>query len=178
MTMADRVLAATKYLKLIDRDGWTFVQRAAGTGVVTIVPVTDDGKLVLVEQERKALQRPVIELPAGLVGDDAGAEEEALAVAARRELLEETGYEADRLEELACCPTSPGLTDEVVTFFLASGLRKLGSGGGVEQERITTHEVAWSDVPRWLHEQAAAGRPVAAKVYAGLFFASRALGLP
>ncbi len=61
--------------------------------------------------------------------------------AARRELIEETGYDARRFTLLAHAPTSPGLTTEVVTFFRAAGLKKVGAGGGIEGEDIVIHTV-------------------------------------
>ncbi|HEY0010219.1 MAG TPA: NUDIX hydrolase, partial [Tepidisphaeraceae bacterium] len=95
----DKYLHRTKFLDLIDRDGWTFVRRPKLAGVVGIVAVTPAGELMLIEQHRPPLGKNVIELPAGLAGDlDAG---ESLAAAAKRELLEETGYRASRVKKLA-----------------------------------------------------------------------------
>ncbi len=71
--MPDRVIAETKYLRFIDRDGWFFVERPNASGVAVIVAVTDEGRLLLVEQFRAALNQKVIELPAGLAGDDSRA---------------------------------------------------------------------------------------------------------
>jgi ADP-ribose pyrophosphatase len=176
--MTDRILGTTKYLRLIDRDGWYFAQRCGGTGVVTIVALTAARALLLVEQVRPPLGRATLELPAGLAGDEVGRGEESLAEAARRELLEETGYEAGAMEFLVEAPTSPGLSDERVSFFLATDLRKASAGGGVGDERITVHEIPWSEVPTWLAERSRQGTPVAAKVYAGLYFAARRFGLP
>ncbi len=173
--MPDRILADTAYLRLVDRDGWYFVERRAGTGVVSIVALTEGGEILFVEQERKALQRAVIELPAGLVGDEADRRSEAALEAAQRELLEETGYEATDWERILDCASSPGISDEIVTFFLARSARRVSDGGGTGAERIVVHAVAWADVDRWLAGRAAAGTPVAAKVYAGLYFASKRL---
>ena len=86
------VIAATRHLQLVRRGGWEYVERPNVTGIVVIVPVTRDGELVLIEQYRVPVDRPVIELPAGLAGDVPGTEGERLEAAARRELLEETGY--------------------------------------------------------------------------------------
>src|SRR5688572_18561755 len=96
-----RVLAQGKYLSLIDENGWEYVRRDGATGVVLIVAITDDRRLVLVEQFRTSVHRRVMELPAGLVGDGADDAEESLVVAARRELLEETGFEAEAMSPLA-----------------------------------------------------------------------------
>jgi ADP-ribose pyrophosphatase len=172
--MSDRVVAETPYLRLIDRDGWAFVERPNATGVVTIVALTPRRELLFVEQQRRPVSAAVIELPAGLVGDEPGHHTEELAEGARRELEEETGYRAKRLELVASCPTSPGMTNELVTFFLASDLERVSQGGGTAQENITVHEVPLGDAPRWLLERQRQGTLVAAKVYAGLFFAQQA----
>jgi ADP-ribose pyrophosphatase len=171
--MPDRVLAETRFLRLIDRDGWTFVERPQITGVVTMVAVTDEGRLLLVEQPRRPMGGATIELPAGLVGDEPGMADEGLAEAARRELLEETGYEATSMELVATCATSPGMTSELVSIFRARGLRKVAAGGGVAGEDIRVHEVPLTEVDAWLAARAAAGFTVAVKVYAGLHFCSR-----
>jgi ADP-ribose pyrophosphatase len=94
----------------------------------------------------------VVELPAGLAGDIAGAEDEALLEAAKRELLEETGYVAAQWAELGSGYTSPGLTDESVALFLAQRLTKQSAGGGDGSEQITIHEIALDDVIGWLLE--------------------------
>src|SRR5215216_4963132 len=107
--MPDRVVAETGFLRLIDRDGWFFVQRPNATGVAVIVAVTDEGRLLLVEQHRPALGGSVIELPAGLAGDQSEHAQEALETAARRELLEETGYSCQQMQAVVTCASAPGL---------------------------------------------------------------------
>ncbi|HEX2474924.1 MAG TPA: NUDIX hydrolase, partial [Lacipirellulaceae bacterium] len=104
------------------------------------------------EQHRPPVGRRVVELPAGLAGDIAGAEDEALLEAAKRELLEETGYVAAQWAELGSGYTSPGLTDESVALFLAQRLTKQSAGGGDGSEQITIHEIALDDVIGWLLE--------------------------
>jgi ADP-ribose pyrophosphatase len=166
-------LASGKYLKLV-RDGrWEFVQRTNTTGVVAIVPVTDAGEIILTEQYRAAVQCPVIELPAGLAGDIPGTEDEALAIAAQRELLEETGYEAARWTLVVHGPPSAGMSDECVAVFLAEGLTRVHAGGGDDTENITVHAVPVADAVPWLQAAAEQGKMIDPKVYAGLFFASR-----
>jgi ADP-ribose pyrophosphatase len=168
--MPERVLAETKFLRLMDRDGWFFVERPNASGVAVIVAVTDEGRLLLVEQFRPALNQTVIELPAGLAGDDHAHSGEPLELAARRELLEETGYSCQTMEALVTCASAPGLASEVMTLFRASGLQRQGPGGGVHEENIVVHEVPLAEVQGWLKARAAAGALVAIKVYAGLYF--------
>jgi ADP-ribose pyrophosphatase len=172
--MADRILVETKFLRCIDRDGWFFVERPNATGVVTLVPVTTDGRIVLVEQFRAPVGRQVIELPAGLVGDEPDHPSEDLEAAARRELIEETGYDARRLIPIARGATSPGVVNEIVQFFLATDLVKVGDGGGTAEEQIRVHVVPLADAATWLAGREAAGAVISAKVYAGLFFAREA----
>jgi ADP-ribose pyrophosphatase len=167
----DRILAETKYLRFIDRDGWFFVERPESKGVVALLAITDEDRIVLVEQHRPAIGSRVIELPAGLVGDEAGSEAESMETAAERELLEETGYAASGFERIGSAVTAPGLSSEEVTFFYARGLRKVGPGGGVDQEQIRVIEVKLDEVPAWLNEQSRAGAAIAVKVWAGLWFA-------
>ena len=143
---------------------------------MVIVAVTVARNLLLVEQFRRPLERRVIELPAGLAGDIAGSETELLAVAAQRELLEETGYEAAEMQYLTAGPTSAGLTDEVVTFFLATGLNKTGRGGGDDSEAIDVHEIPLASIRTWLDDRANEGLSIDPKVYAGLFFLAMTMG--
>ena len=168
---SDKVLAETKYLRLLDRDGWTFVQRANATGVVSVVALTDEDQILFVEQFRPPLNARTIELPAGLAGDQPDISQEDLAQTAARELKEETGYEAEHIRLLMKCPTSPGMTDEVAAFFLATGLRKTGTGGGVDGEDILVHLVPLREANAFLMKCSRAGKPVAAKAVAGLYFA-------
>lgn len=163
-----------KYVRLVKQGKWEFVKRKNVTGIVVIAAVTDDRKVILVEQYRAPVGGRVIELPAGLAGDIAGQETEELAAAAKRELLEETGFEAERMEQVAVGPVSAGIVDEVMTLFSATGLRKVGPGEGDGSEDITTHEVPLADVEAWLAERQRRDRClVDIKLYAGLYFARR-----
>lgn len=166
------VLGAGRFLRLVRVDGWEFVERVRATGVVAIVAVTTAGELILTEQFRRSQNGRVIDLPAGLAGDGPGSEE--LVTAARRELIEETGYDARRLTLLAHAPTSPGLTTEVVSFFRAAGVKKVGAGGGVEGEDIVIHTVDLARAEAWLRRQTRSGKHIDCKVYAGLYFARQA----
>src|SRR3954467_3378014 len=105
------ILYDGKHIQLVKQANWEFAKRKNLTGIVGIVAVTDDGKLVLVEQFRPPVGKRVIELPAGLAGDSGGTEGEDLAVAAKRELLEETGYEAKQWTRLVDGAASAGMTN-------------------------------------------------------------------
>jgi ADP-ribose pyrophosphatase len=174
--MADHIVAETRYLRLVERDGWNFVERPNAKGVVTIVPLTRERRLIFVEQLRLPLNRAVIEFPAGLMGDEVGHEKEDPLVAASRELVEETGYEARDLELVANTATSPGMANEMVHFVLAWNLDRVGPGGGIDSENIVVHEVPIGHARNWLRQQEQRGLVIAAKVFAGLYFANERWG--
>ena len=100
-----------------------------------------------------------------------GQEDEAIAVTAKRELIEETGYGAAEVVYLTDGPLSAGLVNEIITLVRATGLRKVGPGGGDDTEDITVHTVPLADVTAWLEQMARGGALVDPKIYAGLFFA-------
>lgn len=167
------VLAEGRHIRLVRRRGWEYAERPGITGIVAILAVTDENRLILVEQYREPVRKSVIELPAGLAGDVDSHEPERLVTAARRELLEETGYQAAGFEYLTEGPPSAGLSDEIITFFRAVGLRRMGAGGGVGRERIQVHEPALSDAAAWLQDASARGLLIDPKVYTGLYFAGQ-----
>lgn len=158
-----------RYLELLERDGWEFASRSNASGVVVIIAVTDSGEIVLVEQYRKPVKASVIELPAGLVGDLADPDE-SIYEAARRELEEETGYAAARMETLMACPSSAGMSDEVITFVLATELQRVGPGGGDASEDIKVTTVPLERVDQWLAREASNGKPMDPKIYAALYW--------
>ena len=163
---------AGRHLSMRIRGGWEFAVRNTPRPAVGIVAVTDAGNVVLVEQHRPPVDRTVIELPAGLSGDIAGNEDESLLDAAQRELLEETGYAAGRWTELVSGYSSPGLTDESLTLFLAEDLKREGPGGGDQGESIVVHEVPLAEVFTWLKQQ---GATADLKLLAGLYAAGEHL---
>jgi len=172
--MDREVLAEGRFLRLVKVGGWEWAERTNASGVVVVVAKTPEDRVLLVEQHRPPVGGRVIELPAGLAGDIAGAEEEALEVAALRELEEETGWSAARIVRLTAGPVSAGMTSESLTFLRAEGLRRVGPGGGDESEDIVVHEIPLAEVDAWLAARAAEGVPCDPKVYAGLYFLHRA----
>ncbi|HMG46168.1 MAG TPA: NUDIX hydrolase [Allosphingosinicella sp.] len=136
-----------KYLAVKRRGKWEYVSRTQGIGAAVILAV-DQGDVILIEQYRVPLGRNCLELPAGLVGDEAAGE--AAAVAAIRELEEETGYRAERMTDLGRFHSSPGLTSEGFSLLRAEGLTRAGAGGGVEGEEITVHRVPLGEVPAFV----------------------------
>jgi len=169
--MANNILCDAKYLRLVRDNGWEFVQRKDVSGIVGIIAVTDDRKLILVEQFRPPVGKNVIEIPAGLAGDTAASRNEDLAIAASRELEEETGYRAARMTLLASGTASAGLCDEIITLFRAESPQKISAGGGDESEDIIVHEIPLEQVETWLRQQIRSGKLVDLKVYSALHFA-------
>jgi ADP-ribose pyrophosphatase len=152
---------AGKFLTVQTEGTWEFAARKGDIAAAVIVAI-DDGDVILVEQFRVPLGRMCLELPAGLVGDETAGE--SVAVAAGRELEEETGYRADVIEDLGVFYSSPGMTSESFTLVRASGLTKVGDGGGDEQENITVHRVAMADVPAFVAAKRVAGVAIDSKM--------------
>jgi ADP-ribose pyrophosphatase len=164
------ILHEGRFLRLIKTGTWEYVQRVRASGAVHIVAVTADRQLLLVEQHRVPVGQRVIELPAGIVGDEAGREAEGANKAAARELVEETGYQPARVERLYHGPSSPGLSSEVITLVRARDLDQVGPGGGVDGENITVLKVPLDDMPAWLRARVDEGRLIDHRVYAALYF--------
>lgn len=168
--MEIKCLYEGRHLNFVSHDGWEYVSRRNVNGVVVITAVTEENKLLLVEQLRKPLNRAIIELPAGLSGDIAGEENEALVRAGKRELVEETGYEATSMKAVTAGPASAGLTDEFITFLQAEGLRKIGTGGGDASENIIVHEIPLAQLHEWIIQQQQLGKLIDYKIWVGLYF--------
>lgn len=167
-----KVLYEGKYLSLVERNGWEFTRRKTHD-VAIILPVLDNGDLILISEFRQPLQKRVIGLPAGLVGDKD--ETESMIDGATRELQEETGYLAKTMEcILKNSPSSSGLTDEVFSMFIARDLIKTGIGGGDQSEDIDVLIVSPNDLPKLIPEWKSKGYAVDPKIFIGLHFISRA----
>jgi ADP-ribose pyrophosphatase len=110
---------------------WEFIERVNCNGIVAIVPVTDAHEVLLIRQFRPPVNNYVIEFPAGL--NDKG---DTIEEAARRELLEETGYYAGTMIFLAEGPLSSGASGEIISVYLARALAFKGTEGQDETEDI------------------------------------------
>ena len=169
-----QILAEGRFLNLRRQDGWEYASRPGARGVVAVVATTCDDRVILVEQHRTPVGGRVIELPAGLVGDEPGLEDEAPRIAAERELLEETGYHSDRWSDRSIeVVSSAGLTDETVRVFGAADAVRVAAGGGVGDERIEVHAVHLGELGEWLDDRAARGIPADGRVWAIPLFISR-----
>lgn len=170
MTEPLKISAEWKFIRFVRDQGWEYVERINSTGVVVIVAMNKKNEVILTEQYRAPMKKNVIEFPAGLAGDLPEDQDEDFSLAAKRELLEETGYEAGSMKFLTKGPPSPGLTTETIDFYRAKKLKKVSDGGGVDGEDITVHEIPFKKVERWLKKREKEGVLVDPKVYAGLYF--------
>ena len=150
-----------KYITAVKRGEWEFVSRTGSTNAVVVL-AEHEGKVILIEQYRVPVGGRCLELPAGLVGDeDRSATIEETAI---RELEEEAGFTAERIERLGNFHSSPGMVAESFTLVRAHGVRKVGEGGGTEHEEIAVHLVARDDIPRFVRERFAQGVAVDVKL--------------
>lgn len=157
----EEVMWQGRFITAKRRGKWEYVGRARGIKAAVILAV-EDGHVLLVEQYRVPLGANCIELPAGLIGDhDDG--EDALTSAAR-ELEEETGYRASKLEIVGEFFSSPGMVSESFTLVQASGLTKIGEGGGVDGENIIVHRVELKNLPSFVQAKRAEGCVVDVKL--------------
>lgn len=164
-------LHEARFLRLCRRGRWEYAERTNAGSAVIVVALTPEDRIVFVEQFREPIQQRSIEMPAGLVGDIHG--EESIELAAQRELEEETGWRAERVEFLMMGPSSSGMSTEQIAFVRAHGLVRVGSGGGDSTENITVHEVPRAEAPAWLDARRREGYSIDPKLYAGLYFVER-----
>ena len=161
------------WLTLKQRGHWEYVERNNPQGAVIIVAVTPDDRVLFVEQYRVPIRQFTIEMPAGLIGD-AGHDDDGAAEAARRELIEETGWDCGRVVPLHAGPSSAGMSTEMMHFVRALDLRKVGEGGGDATENIVVHEVPRGKAGAWLRGMSDRGYSIDPKLFAGLWFLEHA----
>ena len=150
-----------KYIKVLQDGTWEYVARARGIQAAVILAV-DAGEVILVEQFRVPLGRRCLELPAGLVGDeDAG---ETVEASAARELEEETGYRPTAIEPLGFFHSSPGMVSEGFTLVRATGLTRVGDGGGHADEDITVLRVPVTEIAAFVAVKRADGVAIDVKL--------------
>ncbi len=139
-----------KFITAKVKGKWEYVARSRGIKAAVILAIDEHDHVLLVEQFRVPLGKACLELPAGLIGDDDSAPGEDAATAAVRELEEETGYTAARMELIGEFYSSPGMVSESFSLLKAHGLRQIGPGGGTDGEDITVHRVALSALPQFV----------------------------
>ena len=152
--------------KVTVRTGTSYREIVEHNGGAVAVPITDEGKLIMVKQYRKTVERVVLELPAGK--RDSADEDPADTV--RRELKEETGYTADQIEFLSAMEPSVGYTTEVLYIYLATGLTP-GETNFDENEAIDIVEIDFDEAVRL----ATAGKLRDGKTLAGILLANARL---
>ena len=139
-----------KFITAKVKGKWEYVARSRGIKAAVILAIDEHDHVLLVEQFRVPLGKACLELPADLIGDDDSAPGEDAATAAVRELEEETGYTAARMELIGEFYSSPGMVSESFSLLKAHGLRQIGPGGGTDGEDITVHRVALSGLPQFV----------------------------
>ena len=150
-----------KFVRAMKRERWEYASRTRDIRAVVIL-AEYGGKVILIDQPRVPVGSRCLELPAGLVGDeDPDATIEGTAV---KELQEETGFTAERIERLGDFHASPGMVSESFTLVRAHGVRRIGDGGGDEHEDIRVHLVARADIPAFIEEKRAEGFAVDVKL--------------
>ena len=148
-----------KFVRALKRGRWEYVSRTGSVNAVVII-AEHEGKVLIIDQYRVPVGKRCLELPAGLVGDE-DATVEGTAV---KELEEETGYTAERIERLGEFQSSPGMLSESFALVRAHGLRKVGEGGGTDHEDINVHLVAREDIPAFVAERRAEGMAIDVKL--------------
>lgn len=175
------ILYNTKYLQLKSTksksgNDWVYAHRPNASDVVVILPLINNEKILFLKEERPPLQaesiaKYSIALPAGLVGDEN--KNETTEDAIKKELLEETGLKADRIEiKTRKTASSPGCVSETVTIAFAyisdyDIVSEPVSDGGVIVDRILVDR---KNIYNWLREQEEQGAALMAQTLAALFY--------
>jgi ADP-ribose pyrophosphatase len=167
-----------KFITAKQRGRWEYVGRPRNIRAAAILAIDEDADgarhVILVSQYRVPLGRFCLEIPAGLVGDISGAEGESALSAAARELEEETGYRAGRLEVLGEFYSSPGMISECFTLLRATALERVSAGGGEGDENILVHRIPVGEVAQFVAAWREAGHGVDVRI--ALFLTREFLG--
>jgi len=150
-----------KFVEVRRRGTWEYAGRPGGIRAAVILAV-DAGQVILVEQYRVPLGKVCLEMPAGLIGDETAGEDDMES--AHRELEEETGYQAAHWENLGEFYSSPGMLTESFTLAKATGLTRVGEGGGTDSEDIVVHRVPLTRVAETIAEHRGRGHAIDAKL--------------
>lgn len=157
-----------RFITAKTRGRWEYVGRARGIRAAAIIALDEDPDgtryVILVSQYRVPLGCFSLEIPAGLVGDDEGSEDELAIDAAARELEEETGYQAGSIEVLGEFYSSPGMVSECFTLLRASDLTKVSEGGGTDSENINVHRVKLSELNEFVADWRKGGHGVDVRI--------------
>ena len=174
MTVADwdapeEIAWAGKWVTARKRGRWEYVTRARNIRAAVILALdgpADAREVILIDQYRVPVGGRSLELPAGLIGDDAGGAGEQALSAARRELEEETGYRAREWADLGEFWSSPGMLGESFSLIRAYGLEQVGPGGGDENEDIVVHRVPVAQIGPVVAEARARGLAIDVRILA------------
>lgn len=167
--MSDEItLYESQWLGLYRKGHWDYARRPNSDACVGILAMTDQQEIILVQQYRIPVGKPVVEIPAGLVGDELEFQSESLAETAGRELLEETGYRAGKVELLISSPTSAGMTPEITHLYYATQLVQESEGGGNASEEITVYKIPLTKLRQFLSDKQSEGLLVDFKIHAAL----------
>ncbi|MHA6333054.1 NUDIX hydrolase [Qipengyuania sp. CAU 1752] len=161
--LPEEIVWQGKFVTAKRRGRWEYASRSRGIRAAAIIAI-DDGYVLLVEQYRVPLGRVCLEIPAGLIGDHEGSEDEDASTAAIRELEEETGYRAERMEPIGEFYSSPGMVSESFALLRARGLTKVGDGGGTGSENITVHRVRIGELAQFVAERRAKGHGIDVRI--------------
>lgn len=159
-----------KFLTVIRKNGWEYVKRNTNSGnIVSVLPITSENEIILVEQYRIPVQKHVLECPAGILGDEI--KNEVPLDCAKKELLEETGYVSDDWHQIYVTSKSPGIISELCYKYIARNCKKVADGGGVGTEDITVHKIPLTKIKEYLDDLVNDNDIlVCSGIYAGLYW--------
>ena len=172
------VLHRGRFLELVRRGvgqdaEWEFVRRRGIHGVAVMLAITPDDEILLVRQFRPPVEADVWELPAGL----ADRPQEGLLECAQRELIEETGFRAGKMELLIRGPAAAASSSTLLDIYLATELEPVTSGPtGDEFLPLHVRRIPRGQVVRWLEERVERGEMVDPRIFGALLLAERRLG--